>query len=176
MHQIELSFVGSGVSLTSLAIELFSAGPVSHVDAVEPLTGLLWGARYDKVGGKPRGFYGRPASYIEHEQTRVVIGIPCTADQSSKFWAATHRAEGEGYDWQGIVGFGSVAGTLHRRGRVFCSEAQYDHLEAAGLIAPRLFVRAWRITPMALLTSLADRLSTKVLLLKGLQGIYADRP
>jgi hypothetical protein len=163
---IKFSFVGSKTSATSRVIEVFSAGPICHVDAIEPGTGLLWGARFDKVGGQPRGFYPRPPSYIVKETCQIVIGVAATKDQEARFWAATRKAEKQKYDWLGILAFGFGA-NWHRRGERFCSEAQYDHLIDAGVIARRLFEKANKITPMTLLTSLADRPTTKILLRRG---------
>ena len=166
MSYVELSFIGSKSSLTSRAIQLFSAGPVSHVDAVEPLTGLLWCARFDKVGVRPRGFWPRPASYIAKETIHVVIRIPCTAVQQRKFWEITRKAQGTPYDWRGILAFG-FGQNWHKRGTAFCSEAQRDHLQAAGILPKDFFERGYKTTPMMLLTALTARDDTKIVLRQG---------
>lgn len=165
-HAVKLSFVGSNVSYTSLAIEVFSAGPVCHVDAIEPITGLLWGARFDLVGGKPRGFYGRPASYIAAETARVVVAIPCTREQLEGFWRAAHQSEGEKYDWLGIVGFGTGE-NWHSKGKAFCSEKQRELLAGQKILPAKFFAKAWKTTPMGLLESLTARNDTVIVLRKG---------
>lgn len=167
MGEIHLSFVGSKASLTSRLIELFSAGPVSHVDAIEPTTGLLWGARFDKVGGKPSGFYGRPASYIEKETTRVIVAIPCRRTQQDGFWAAAHASEGEPYDWEGIVSFG-LGGSWHKRGTAFCSEKMRELLVGQAILPARPFDQGYKTTPKDLLDEVAARNDTKILYTKGL--------
>lgn len=164
--EVQLSFVGSNASLTSRAIEIFSAGDVSHVDAIDPVTGLLWGARYDKVGGKPRGFYGRPASYIAKETTHIIIAIPCTPPQFADFWKVTHGAEGMGYDWVGILAF-SFGQNWHQRGKEFCSEAQRDHLLSAGILPKDFYAKGSKTTPMELLVALTARNDTAIVMRKG---------
>lgn len=165
---VRLSFIGSRASLTSWAIQLFSAGPVSHVDAVERGTGLLWGARFDRVGGQPRGFYPRPASYIAAETVHIVVELPCTPEQQAAFWAVTRRAKGEEYDWRGVLGF-ALDDDWHRRGTAFCSEIQRDHLQdpEVGIFPPRFFGPAWKTTPMELLLACTARNDTVIVSRKG---------
>lgn len=165
-QRIELSFVGSRASWTSRAIELFSAGPVCHVDAVEPTSGLLWGARFDKVGGKPRGFWGRDPRYIKKETTHVVVSIPCTDGQLQRFWKATRAAQGTPYDWEGIFAFANGS-DWHKRGTLFCSEAQRDHLVVAGIFPKTYFSHGNKTTPVTLLDSITARNDTVILERKG---------
>lgn len=143
------SYVGSKASLTSRAISLKTDGPVSHVDWIEPVTELLWGARFDKVGGAPRGFYPRPVSYIAKETVRVVVALPCTRHELDRMRSVTHRDKGTPYDWLGIFGIG-LDEDWHTRGARFCSEAQALHGEESGLTG-QLFGAAWHVSPMALL-------------------------
>src|SRR5579859_5987874 len=103
MGQIRLQFV-MGRGLSSQAIAWFSAGTVSHVDAVLP-DGRLLGARFDKVGGQPPGVRIRPPNY-EPWKSRNLYTLDVTPVQESRFYDFLTDQLGKPYDFTAIFGFG----------------------------------------------------------------------
>lgn len=130
----------------SSLIAWFSAGDLSHVDCILP-SGLLLGARSDKVGGKPAGVQYRPPDYAKF--VRVVrFSIPTTQEQTDKFYDFLFHQLGKPYDNSTILGF--ISGRNWReQDSWICSELQAAALEAAGIVGP-LYLSANKITPVAL--------------------------
>jgi hypothetical protein len=153
---IRLQFVmGSG--LPSEAIAWFSAGELSHVDAIMS-DGSLLGARSDAIGGQLPGVRIRPAFY-EKWARRVVMEIPATDSETTVFYDFIMKQVGKPYDKTAIFGF--VADRNWREDDSwFCSELQSAGLEQAGVVPP-LFLAANKITPAAL-ALLASAINGKV--------------
>lgn len=157
---IRLQFV-CGMDWTSRAIGWFSAGHLSHVDAVLD-DGRLLGARSDTVESRmgliPSGVRLRPANY-EKFASRVIFEIECSGIQKAAYLTFLYRQLGRPYDKLGIAGF--VAGRDWRDHRAwFCSELIARSLELASLVHP-LYVPAFKVTPVAcamLVSSLGGRI------------------
>lgn len=133
--------------MSSQLIAAFSAGHLSHVDCLLP-SGLLLGARSDRVGGVPAGVRIRPQSYANF--TRVeVMDVPSTAQQTRAFHRFLIKQIGKPYDHQAIFAF-----ALNRDWREddawICSELQAAALEHAGVFRSPLYLAANKITPVAL--------------------------
>jgi hypothetical protein len=145
MPEISLQFVAER-ALGSAAIGWFSAGHLSHVDAVLP-DGLLFGARSDRVGGRPSGTWARPPGYLRFSR-RVVATLPASEEQHALWRAFLAAQTGKPYDWRALWGF-----VFNRDWRQedswICSELQARALEVAGLVPP-LYLAANKITPVAL--------------------------
>lgn len=142
---IRLQFV-RGPDLASGAIAWFSAGPYSHVDAVDH-RGNLWGARSDSVGGAPAGVQMRPANYADWP-IKTVLTLATTLTQENAFWTFLNRQVGKPYDHSAIWGF--AAGRDWRApDSWFCSELQARALEVSG-VSPQLLSPVSKITPVSL--------------------------
>jgi hypothetical protein len=141
---IKLQFVREA-ALSSQAIAWFSAGHLSHVDAVLP-DGRLLGSRDDLVGGKPRGVYIRPPGYAKFVK-RVLMTIPATDEQEQRFYDFLFDQIGKPYDFEALWAF-----VVNRNWREpdswICSELQSAAGEAAGIL-PELYLAANKITPVA---------------------------
>ena len=142
---MKLQFVRGG-DLASSAIGWFSAGHLSHVDAILADGGLL-GARSDSIGGKPPGVQIRPPGYA-YWPLRVVYDIPSTAAQEQQFWTFLYQQIGKPYDKLAIMAF--LFNRNWRDGDAwFCSELQARALECAGILKPSL-LPANKVTPVML--------------------------
>jgi hypothetical protein len=95
-------------------------GFFSHVDC-EFCDGTLWGARSDKVGGKPAGVWGRPPDYEKWED-RTVFAIPCTTLQRESYHAFYVSQEGRPYDWRAIVNNFGLGYDFRTPDHWFCSD------------------------------------------------------
>jgi hypothetical protein len=145
MPELHLQFVAER-ALGSEAIGWFSAGHLSHVDAVLP-DGMLLGARSDRVGGRPPGVWARPPGYLRFSR-RALATLPASDEQYALWLAFLDAQRGKPYDWRAIWGF--VFGRNWREEDSWiCSELQARALEVAGLIPP-LYLAANKITPVAL--------------------------
>jgi uncharacterized protein YycO len=142
---ISLRFV-CGAGLSSRAIAWFSAGHLSHVDAVLP-NGDLLGARYDNVGGGT-GVRARPPGY-EKVARVLVMQIPATPQQESDWLTFLRAQNGKPYDSLAIWAF-----VINRSWRAtdswICSELQAAALEACGIVHPGFYLQSNKITPVAL--------------------------
>jgi hypothetical protein len=140
---IQVQFV-RGASLSSAAIEVFSAGHLSHVDLVLP-DGNLLGARSDAIGGAPPGVQIRPPGY-EKWLLRVVFSVPATDAQALAFWNFARAQVGKPYDKLAIFAF-----VINRNWRDddawFCSELCMRCFEVAGVVQ-QLFSTPNKITPV----------------------------
>jgi uncharacterized protein YycO len=142
---ITLQFV-QGRDLSSKAISWFSAGHLSHVDAVMS-NGKLLGARSDKVGGAPPGVQIRYPDYAPWNSVIRLTFSPSDTDEKI-FWAFLLKQLGKPYDSTAIWGF--VTGRNWREeDSWFCSELQARALEISG-ICPPLCTPTDKITPVAL--------------------------
>lgn len=142
---IRLRFVlGSGWA--SSAISVFSAGHLSHVDAVMP-DGTLLGARSDNVGGG-KGVRERPNPY---ETAAKVLWAEITAqpDQEADFYAFLRKQLGKPYDHLSIFAF-----AINRNWRDddawYCSELIAAALEDALILTKTLYLPFNKITPVML--------------------------
>ena len=140
---ITLQFVCT-TSLQSQAIAWFSAGHVSHVDAV--VDGQLLGARDNAVGGKPPGVWIRPPDY-EAFSNRVVMHVPCSQEQHDAFYTFLRAQIGKPYDQLAILAF-AFNRDWRKPDSWICSELQSAAGEAAGILKP-LYLAAHKITPVA---------------------------
>ena len=141
---IRLQFV-LGDAFSSRAIAWFSAGRLSHVDAILP-DGRLLGARSDAADGK-KGVQIRRANY-EKWASRVVIEVPTNRSQEQAFYAFLMNQVGKPYDHMAIWGF-----VLNRAWREddawICSELQAAAMEEAGIL-PELYSKVSKISPQML--------------------------
>ncbi len=143
--EVRLQFVTER-TIGSALIRWFTAGPISHVDAMLP-SGRLFGARWDRAGGCPQGVWPRPPDY--HRFTRKVIAtIAATPAQRTAWLDFLRQQKGKPYDWRAIVGF-----AFNRDWREDdswdCSSLQARAIEVAG-ICPPLYLATNKITPAAL--------------------------
>ena len=160
---IDLRFV-LGYDCESTAIGVFSAGHLSHVDAVVPAGGIslapdwapgdLVGARSDKIGGKPPGLQCRPFGY-EKVKSAEVFHLPAAVEQEQSFWAFLYSQEADRYDEWGIVAF-AFNTNWHKAGTYFCSAAICDALQSADWMAPTYYAYN-KITPVALANLVSSR-------------------
>lgn len=155
---ITLQFV-SADDLGSAAIQWFSAGVVSHVDAVLD-DGALLGARSDDAGGEPPGVRIRPANY--HDFARVVrVVLPAPAAMVDEFYRSIRAELGKPYDHEGIIAF--VFGRDWRDPSAwFCSELQGAMLEACGYFANPLATPSNKLTPAGLLLACSARVPVQM--------------
>jgi hypothetical protein len=150
---ITLQFIGAA-DLGSEMIEWFSAGVVSHVDAVMP-DGSLLGARSDEVGGKPAGVQIRPANYEPFARVVRVV-LPCPEAMADEFYRLIQAEIGKPYDSDAIAAF--VFGRNWRDPQAwFCSELQGAMLECCGYFATPLATPANKLTPAGLLLACSAR-------------------
>lgn len=145
MPEIRLQFVLGRDPLSAL-IGWFSAGHLSHVDAVLP-DGRLFGARNDRVGGQPPGVWDRPPDYARWSR-RVTAMVGVSAAQRDAFLGFLRRQRGTPYDRLAILGF-FVNRDWRDDGAWMCSELQARALEVAGIV-PRLYLPENKVTPVAL--------------------------
>lgn len=131
--------------LSSDVIAWFSAGDLSHVDAV--IDGGLLGAFERKVSGYGSGVFMRRPGYIQLA-AQVQIDIPCS-DMQRQAWEGFLRQQlGEPYDWDVIAGFATGA-NWQDPGKWICSQMQTAALQVSGIL-PELYLPANKITPTAL--------------------------
>lgn len=142
---VKLRFV-RGLDFSSRVIAWFSAGHLSHVDAVLP-DGTLLGARSDSIKGVPTGVQIRPPGY-EPVALQIVMEIPATALQEVTFYRFLRSQLGRPYDRTAIWAF-AFNRDWHEVDSWICSELQTAALEAAGIL-PKLFEEVNKITPVAL--------------------------
>lgn len=153
---IKLRFV-LGRGWASSAIAIFSAGHLSHVDAIMP-DGTLFGARSDNIGGAPgvewSGVRTRPNPY-EAVAKVVTFEIPAAPDQERAFYSFLKKQDGKCYDHLAIVAF-----AFNRNWRDddawYCSELQAAALEDAAILTKTLFLSANKITPVMLATLVSE--------------------
>lgn len=136
--------------LASSIIAWFSAGTLSHVDAVVP-EGLL-GAFERKVSGFPSGVYVRTPGYISLA-AQVQVTLPCTDAQRADWLFFLRQQVGKAYDWSTILGFATGRYWLTPN-KWICSELQAAALEKAGII-PALYLQPSKITPVGLLNTIS---------------------
>lgn len=145
---ITLQFVREA-KITSSMIAWFSAGVVSHVEAILP-EGLLGSYQRTVVDGGltiPSGVAVRPLGYAALA-VRVVFDVPVSTRSNGKWLAFLRSQLGKPYDWPAIAGF--VTGRDWREPDSWiCSELQAAALEEAGIVPP-LYLAANKITPAAL--------------------------
>lgn len=143
---IRLQFV-SEHDLGSAVIGWFSAGYLSHVDAIWGNGADLLGARSDNPGGFGYGVRVRAAGYAKFNR-RVVMTIPTTQEQDLKWQQFLNNQQGKPYDSEAIWAF-----VFNRNWREqdswICSELQAAALEEAGIV-PQLYLATNKITPNAL--------------------------
>jgi hypothetical protein len=142
---IKLRFV-RGRDFPSEVISWFSAGHLSHVDAVLP-NGDLLGARSDIIKGIPTGVQVRPPGY-EQVALAVVMEIPSTALQEVAFYRFLRSQIGKPYDRTAIWAF-AFNRDWREEDAWFCSELVARALEMAGVLRP-LYLTANKITPVML--------------------------
>lgn len=148
---VRLRFV-QGLGFRSRVIGWFSAGFLSHVDAVLP-DGTLLGARSDIIKGVPTGVQIRPPGY-ENVALEMVMEIPATAFQEVAFYRFLRAQLGKPYDRTAIWAF-AFNRDWHEADAWICSELQAAALEAAGIL-PKLFEDVWKITPVALANAVSE--------------------
>lgn len=153
MSEIVLQFVGAD-DPGSRAIQWFSQGICSHVDAVLD-SGELLGSRSDSVGGKPPGVQIRPADYEAFSRV-VRIYLPAPDEMVSDFYALIRGEIGKPYDSEGILAF--ISGRdWHDSSAWFCSELQGAMLERCGYFASSLATPSNKLTPAGLLLACSAR-------------------
>lgn len=145
MAAIRLQFVAES-GLASATIGWFSAGHLSHVDAMLP-DGRLYGARSDNVGGAPPGVWERPADYARFAR-RVVATLACDDRQYLRWRIFLRDQRGKPYDRLAILAFAANRNWREDDSWI-CSELQARALEIAGIVPP-LYLAANKITPVAL--------------------------
>lgn len=148
---VRLRFV-QGLGFSSRVIGWFSAGFLSHVDAVMP-DGSLLGSRSDIIEGVPTGVQVRPPAY-EKVALQIVMDIPATAMQEMAFYRFLRAQRGKQYDSSAIWAF-AFNRDWHNPDQWYCSELQTAALEEAGILPKTLFLAANKVTPVAL----ADEIS-----------------
>lgn len=116
--EVCLSFV-RGRGFSSGCISRLT-GFFSHVDFQAP-DGTLWGARSDRVGGKPAGVQQRPDDYEKWDH-RTVYALPCTTLQRESFQAFYKSQEDKPYDWRAIVNNFGLGYDWRTPDHWFCSD------------------------------------------------------
>lgn len=131
--------------LSSDIIAWFSAGNLSHVDAVVP--GGLLGAFEREAGGYPGGVFLRAPGYIQLA-AQVQMDIP-SSDAQREAWFTFLKAQlGKPYDWRVIAGF-AAGENWADPGQWICSQLQASALQVCGIL-PKLYLASNKITPNAL--------------------------
>jgi hypothetical protein len=143
---IQLQFVSENY-LSSRIIGWFSAGHLSHVDAVWSNGANLLGARSDNPGGFGAGVRVRSANYVKFSR-RIVVSIPATAEQELRWEQFLNNQQGLPYDSAAIWAF-AFGRNWREPDSWICSELQARALEVAGLTPP-LYLACNKITPVAL--------------------------
>ncbi len=142
MTTIKLQFVAQR-NLGSALIGYYSAGNLSHVDAVIDDEGSLLGARSNYKAGVQI----RPPDYALFSR-RLIAELPCTPTQYDG-WRSFLRGEiGKPYDRRAILAF-AFNRDWRRPDSWICSELQARALEVAGIVPP-LYLACNKITPVAL--------------------------
>lgn len=154
----------------------FSSGMISrftgywdHVDCVFD-DGVLWGARFDHMGGKPSGVWGRPADYgkdqIEHN---TVYALPCTILQRESYHAFYKSQEGKPYDWRAIVNNFGLGYDWRTPDHWFCSDIGTAAGESADVFGipdasgmRKLFVSTYGTSPGMLAMLVSGRDGTRI--------------
>lgn len=134
-----------GTDLASRAIARFSGGHLSHAEAMRD-DGQVWGARDDRVGGKPPGVQLRPNDYASFAY-QIIYTIPTTELEEQSFWAWWESQEGKPYDSRAILGF-AFDKSWHDSGAWICSAAVTNALQSIDLIAWDLYLPPNKITPV----------------------------
>lgn len=138
---ITIQFV-CGTQISSRMIAWFGAGEFSHVDAVLH-GGMLIGARFNSIGGRPPGVWIRPPGYDTWVR-RIVMEVPATPEQTKKFYAFMLAQQGKPYDHAAIWGF--IIGRDWREDDSWiCSECVTAAGEAS--VLPKLFSPTYKISP-----------------------------
>jgi hypothetical protein len=153
METLTWRLVG-GTDCSSRAIAWFGGGLYSHIDFRES-DGSYTGARADRIGGQPPGYFTRPADYIPARKLlrTLFLTLSVTAEQARAFRIASNLKLHAPYDRSAIWGF-LLGRNWRDPGSWECAEAQADSCEKAGIFAP-LILSTNKITPndMALLLS-----------------------
>lgn len=135
-----------GRALLSRIIGWFGGGGYAHADVITR-EGFLRGARDDRIGGKPAGFYDRPSDYLNGTLLKAtVFNIPVTDAQEKKYWEFSDAQLGRPYDSRGILGIAFGERNWHDPSAWFCSEEIAANCEYAGILAP-LPQETWRVDP-----------------------------
>jgi hypothetical protein len=149
MAELCLQFVAER-AIGSDVIGWFSAGHLSHVDAVLP-DGMLFGARSDRTGtGAMRrspGVQARPPGYLRFSRC-AIARVPAGEEAARRWLEFLAAQDGKPYDWRAIWGF-VVNRDWRQPDSWICSELQARALEVAGIMPP-LYLAANKITPVAL--------------------------
>jgi hypothetical protein len=143
---IRLRAVG-GRDWESEAIEILSAGHLSHMDA-QCDDGTLWGARSDAIGGKPPGVQLRPPNY-EPVALEVILAIPVTLEQKQGWYAWWESQEGHKYDALDILSYVFNSETMHVEGDWICSAACLRAGQSIDIIEWDLYLPYYKFTPVA---------------------------
>ena len=147
--------------LSSDIIAWFSAGTLSHVDAVLP-DGLL-GAFEREVRGYPSGVFVRRPGYI-NLAAQVRADIPCTAEQRAAWLNFLREQIGKPYDWSAILGF-ATGRYLPNKNAWMCSKMQL-----AALVTSTIIRSPWldesKTTPIALLNLISALPGTVITTIK----------
>lgn len=133
-------------SIGSTLIGWFSAGHLSHVDALMP-TGMLLGARIGKGGAAEAGVQLRKPGYANFSK-RVVFKVPTSDEQEDAFYGFLHAQLGKPYDWRSILAF-ALGRDWREDDSWYCSELQARALEVSGILSS-LYLASNKITPVAL--------------------------
>ena len=127
-----------GTDFTSKAIDWFSHGWWSHVDAVLP-DGRLLGARFSG------GVAIRPADYLGTTKIQQV-NLPCSDDMSAKFYEFLNTQVGKAYDKTAIAAFIFNRDWQNPKDW-YCSELQASGLVTCGYLPHKLAIPNNKITP-----------------------------
>ena len=151
MAQIVLQFADGG-DLGSDAIEWFTQGDWSHVDAVMP----PFDATADLLGARENGGVKiRPHDYVRFRRTLRVV-LPAPDEQAATFYAGLRSELGKPYDKEAILAF--VAGRNWRDpGAWYCSEIDGAWLENVKWFPYQLAAPANKVTPSSLLLAISAR-------------------
>ncbi len=133
-----------GRGLTSSLISWFGGGGYSHVDVITP-KGLLRGARSDRIGHKPAGYWDRPLSYDDWVKI-TVFDLSCTPTQEKRYWEFSNAQMRKPYDSRGILGFVFGKRDWREDDSWFCSEEVCANAEYAEIF-PTMYEHANRVDP-----------------------------
>jgi uncharacterized protein YycO len=147
---IRLQFVGEN-DIASRIIGAFSAGHLSHVDAIWGTGGLL-GARSDNPDGAGKGVQIRRPEY-EKFARRVIATIPCTPDQEAAWTSFLTQQIGKPYDWRAIWAF-AFNRNWQEEDSYICSELQAAALMKAQIVPP-LYLAANKVVPVSLVLAVS---------------------
>lgn len=133
-----------GLGISSWGIAYWGGGGWSHVDMIDD-DGQWWGARSDKVGGQPAGFYPRPPDYETHIKDLMILRLEVSVVQHSNFWVKAKQIKGDPYNVRGILGF-ALDNNWTEKKHYFCSQASAALKRHAGIIHP-LHHKLFKVTP-----------------------------